>query len=148
MQPSILFAMGLVALAGAALALQAPLNAGLGRSLGSPFAAGMVTFMVSTLIMIVINIGNGAIGTLLRAGSVPWWAWLGGFLGPLYMMAVILSVPRIGVLTTFATLVAGQVFGAMLLDAVGAFGVPVQPLSLTRIAAVVFVSAGVYLSRL
>jgi bacterial/archaeal transporter family-2 protein len=52
------------------------------------------------------------------------------------------------VVTTFAALILGQMAAAMRPDATGAFGVPVQPVTLTRLSAAGLVAAGVVPSRL
>jgi transporter family-2 protein len=56
-------------------------------------------------------------------------------------------VPKLGVVTTFTALILGQMIAALLIDAVGAFGVPIQPVTWQRIVAVVMVCIGVILSR-
>jgi len=47
-----------------------------------------------------------------------------------------------------AAMILGQLVAALLLDAVGAFGHPVQEMTWQRELAVVLVTAGVILSRL
>jgi len=147
MQLNTLLAFLFVVVAGIALAVQAPLNANMGRIIGGPYAATLVTFVVSTFIILIMNAYSGSLENMARVIELPWWAWLGGVAGPVYMMAVITSVPRLGVLTTFSTLVAGQVAAAVALDSIGAFGAPLQPLSLSRVFAVLLVCSGVYMSR-
>jgi transporter family-2 protein len=57
-------------------------------------------------------------------------------------------VPRLGVVTMIAALILGQLVGAIILDAVGAFGLPVKEIGWQRIVAVALVAGGVILSRL
>ena len=57
------------------------------------------------------------------------------------------SVPVLGVLTTTAALILGQMVGAMVLDYIGAFGIAARDLSWTRLTAALLVGAGVILSR-
>ena len=64
------------------------------------------------------------------------------------MVASIWSVAILGVVTMIAALILGQLVAALLLDASGAFGLPVKEISLTRIGAVALVAAGLVLSRL
>jgi bacterial/archaeal transporter family-2 protein len=52
-----------------------------------------------------------------------------------------------GVVTTVAALILGQMTAALVLDRLGLFGLPVQELSVTRLAAAGLVAAGVVLSR-
>lgn len=83
-----------------------------------------------------------------RLATVPLWQWAGGLLGAYYVWSVIWGVPALGVVTAMAALILGQMAGALVLDATGAFGMPVQPVSLTRILAVLMVAGGLVLSRL
>ncbi len=73
---------------------------------------------------------------------------LGGFLGAFYVWAVVWGVPQMGVVTTVAALILGQMVAALALDRLGLFGLPVQALSATRLAAAGLVAAGVVLSRM
>ncbi|RGP35233.1 DMT family transporter [Pseudotabrizicola alkalilacus] len=132
---------------GIAIAVQAPLNGALGRTLGAALPAAAVSFAVGFIALMVLSfatVGN----PFGRLGAVPLWQWAGGLLGAYYVWSVIWGVPTLGVVTAMAALILGQMAGALMLDAVGAFGVPVQPISLTRILAVVMVAGGLVLSRL
>jgi bacterial/archaeal transporter family-2 protein len=80
-------------------------------------------------------------------GQAPGWQLLGGFLGAFYVWAVVWGVPQMGVVTTVAALILGQMTAALVLDRLGLFGLPVQELSVTRLAAAGLVAAGVVLSR-
>jgi transporter family-2 protein len=58
------------------------------------------------------------------------------------------SVPHIGVLTAMGGVILGQMLGALVLDNIGAFGLPIHPVSPARIAAVLMIGGGLFLSRL
>ncbi|MDR7125681.1 DMT family transporter [Pseudotabrizicola sp. 4114] len=136
-----------ILLGGVAIAVQAPLNGALGRTLGAALPAAAVSFAVGFVALIVLSfatVGN----PFGRLGAVPLWQWGGGLVGAYYVWSVIWGVPTLGVVTAMAALILGQMAGALMLDAVGAFGVPVQPVSLTRILAVMMVAGGLVLSRL
>jgi bacterial/archaeal transporter family-2 protein len=136
-----------IVLAGVALATQAPLNAALARTLETPVAAAAVSFGVGFAVLTLVTLAVDGPGPFQRLAQAPWWQWAGGFLGAFYVWAVIFGVPQAGVLTTFAALILGQMTAAIVLDATGAFGVPVHEVSLTRIAAAALVAGGVVLSR-
>jgi transporter family-2 protein len=136
-----------ILLGGVAIAVQAPLNGALGRTLGAALPAASVSFGVGFVALMVLSYAT--LGTpFARLGSVAPWQWLGGLLGAYYVWSVIWGVPTLGVVTAMAALILGQMAGALVLDAVGAFGVAAQPISLTRVLSVVLVAAGVVLSRL
>lgn len=147
MSPTFFFGLLAVALGGAAIATQAPINARLGAQLGDPVAAAAASFLVGFVVLGGLTALRGLPeGSAITAG--PWWVWVGGALGAFYVWASIWSVGTLGVLTLVAALVFGQLAAALILDAIGAFGLAPKPVSWTRVAAVLLVGAGLVLSRL
>ena len=56
----------------------------------------------------------GAEITVVEPG--PWWMYLGGVLGVMFITTASWAVPRYGVLVFALTSIAGQLLGALLLD--------------------------------
>lgn len=146
MNPALL-AMVAVVIGGAATALQAPTNARLATAVGSPVNAAFVSFAVGAAAL-------GLVAALLRTQpdlaavhALPPWAWLGGLYGTVFVVAAAWGVPRLGVAATITLMVSGQLALSLLLDHFGALGVPRQPLSLSRVAGIFLVIAGVVLVR-
>ena len=142
-----LVAMILMAVAGAAIAVQAPLNSALARSIDSWIAAATVSFLVGTVVLLVFTALSGEMGGLLRAATVPRWLLLGGVLGAFYIWVAVTSVSVLGVLTTTTLLILGQITASIILDSTGAFGIAPRDISLPRIIAAAMVAGGVVLSR-
>ncbi|WP_210530212.1 DMT family transporter [Rubellimicrobium arenae] len=140
-------AMGVLVTAGAAMAVQAPVNASLGRSIGASVPAAAVSFGTGCLILTVIALVLGQGGGFLALGRAAPWQFLGGALGALYVWGAIWSVGSLGVVTMIAAVILGQMLGAMTLDATGALGLDVRELSPTRLLAVAMVAGGLVLSR-
>lgn len=63
----------------------------------------------------------------LRGRRLPWWAVIGGLGGALFILSQGLAVERLGVAVFGMTFLAGQVVGAILLDALGATGIRRRP---------------------
>jgi len=141
------FLLFLAVLGGVALAVQAPLNAALARSISSPVAAAALSFGGGVLILTAITLVSTGTAPLVAATRVPFWQLLGGALGAFYVWAVVTAVPSLGVVTVIAALILGQVTAALLLDATGAFGLAVQAITWQRLLAVGLVTAGLVLSR-
>ena len=142
-----LVAVLLVLIGGAAFATQAPINAALARVLGNGLAAATVSFGVgfAALLLITLVSGGGhAFGGLGRAAP---WMLVGGALGAFTVFSTLTGVPALGVVTTVAGLVLGQLLAASLLDLSGAFGLPVHAITPQRVIAVVLVASGLVLSR-
>ncbi len=147
MTATYLFALLAIAIGGAAIATQAPINARLAAGIGDPVAAAAISFGVGFIVLALVTVLRSGVPDMSQAGALPWWVWIGGALGAIYVWAAVWSVGTLGVLTMVAALIFGQLAAALVLDAIGAFGVPVKEISLTRIAAVVLVAAGLILSR-
>ncbi|HMQ93949.1 MAG TPA: DMT family transporter [Amaricoccus sp.] len=145
---NVLAALAVVSVGGVAVAVQAPVNSALSRAIGNNLFAATISFGVGFVLLLALSTVRGAVPTLGDLRVAPWWGWLGGVLGALYVWSAIYSVPKLGVVTMIATLILGQLVGAIVLDAVGAFGLPVKEIGWQRILAIVMVAGGVILSRL
>lgn len=142
------WAVAAVALGGVAIAVQAPINAALGRGLGAAVPAAAVSFGVGFLVLLTVSLLQGQGGAYLRLSSVPSWTLAGGFLGAWYVFATVWGVSSLGVLTLVSAMVFGQMAAALVIDATGALGMAVREVTPTRIAAAGMVLGGLVLSRL
>ena len=137
-----------VALGGVAIAVQAPINAALGRGLGGPVPAATVSFGVGFRVLLAVSLVPGQGGAYLKLPSVPLWTLAGGLLGAWYVFAAVWGVSTLGVVTLVAALVFGQMAAALMIDATGILGMAVREITPTRIAAAGMVLGGLVLSRL
>jgi transporter family-2 protein len=137
----------LALLAGAVLPVQGGVNGLLRQDLGAPFAVGAVSFFVATLAMA----GGLLLAMAFRqprpklAGvlGMPWWGWLGGFAGAVYVTIVFTAIPVIGTAAAVGLTVAGQQVASVFVDCYGWFRLPKRPVSGLRLAGVLLVLAGV-----
>jgi transporter family-2 protein len=139
--------LALVALViGIALPLQAGINAELRVWLGHPLQAALVSFTAGTLALFVLiltmRVGFAPAMPLARA---PWWIWIGGLLGALYVSMTVILAPRLGAATMLGAVMAGQLIGSLLMDHYGLVGYPIRAISLERIAGATLLLAGVLL---
>ncbi|WP_024119809.1 DMT family transporter [Thermus thermophilus] len=135
----------LVFLAGALLPVQAGINGELARHLGHPLRASLVSFLVGSLFLFLLvqRLAPGAWGGVEK---VPFWAWLGGIGGALYVWSIVALAPRLGALISFALLVAGQMAASMALEALGLL-YPARPVTFLRLLGVLLLVLGVVLIR-
>src|SRR5664279_2811779 len=77
--------------AGGLVALQAPINAGLGKSTGS-LPAALVSFAVGTVALAAIVVLTGKAGGVTSTGDVSWYYLVGGLLGAVYVTNALLTV--------------------------------------------------------
>lgn len=134
----------LTATAGGLVALQAPINAGLGRSTGG-LPAALVSFSVGSLCLAAIVVLSGKAGGLGDLGGVPWYYLLGGVLGAAYVANALVAVAAIGAGGVAAATVTGQLTASVVVDRLGLFGLDQVPLSFARVAGIALLLAGTYL---
>ena len=137
-----------VALGGVAIAVQAPINAALGRGLGAPVPAAAVSFAVGFAALLAVSLLQGQGPAYLKLSQMPVWTLTGGLLGAWYVFVSVWGVASLGVVTLVAALMFGQMAGALFIDATGALGMAVREITPTRIAAAGMVLGGFILSRL
>tara|TARA_R110002124_G_scaffold11687_4_gene55874 strand:+ start:3490 stop:3936 length:447 start_codon:yes stop_codon:yes gene_type:complete len=142
-----LFAMIAVVFGGAATALQAPTNAKMMTAVGSPVNAAFVSFAVGTAALGILAVVLQTRPDMVASRNLPWYAWIGGLYGAIFVVAAAWGVPKLGVATTITLMVTGQLLLSLVLDHFGVMGVPKQPLNLGRVAGVTLVLAGVLLVR-
>jgi len=134
----------LTALVGGLIALQPPINAGLGRATGN-LPAALVSFAVGTLLLALIVGLTGKAGGLSSTFDVRWYYLIGGMLGAAYVTIALIAVSSIGAGGVAAATITGQLATAVIIDRLGILGLEETPLSATRIAGVVLLLAGTYL---
>jgi len=134
--------------AGACLPTQAAINAQLRMAVGSPGAAAAISFGIGTVVLALYTVvSGGPTPTWSSIQSAPWWTWVGGALGAVYVISALVIAQRLGTLVLVGALIAGQMLASMALDHIGAFGLPVHPLTGQRIAGAFLVATGVLLIR-
>lgn len=137
-------------LAGAFIAIQAPINSQLSKGLGLPVAAAAFSFLSGAVVLGIVSV----MITRLQDISLDWRApapWLfvaGGVLGGAYVTSAIILTPRLGAAALMAFLVTGQLLAGMMIDRVGFLGVAFREISMGRIAGAVLLLAGALMIRL
>ncbi|MDD2867120.1 DMT family transporter [Neomegalonema sp.] len=140
-------AMFFVVLAGACISIQAPINAALGRAVQSPLVAAAISFGVGFALLGLAAVASGDGRGFSTALRQDWRLWLGGVLGAFYVWTIVWTLPRMGALTAICALALGQMLAALLLDRLGAFGMPVREITTPRLLAAAMVAGGLALSR-
>ncbi|MCB0519980.1 MAG: DMT family transporter [Lewinellaceae bacterium] len=147
MKPILVFIL-LAVVSGAVLPIQASLNAKMGRAVGDPVYAALISFVVGSVGLFLYVLANKTdLSQISQAGSVDWPVWTAGLLGAFYVAAVIVLVPKIGAALTFGLVVTGQLGLSLLLDHYGLLGLPVHAINWQRVAGVLLIVGGVWLIR-
>jgi transporter family-2 protein len=134
---------------GMLVAFQPLANAVLARALGSAYGAAAISIFVAALgaVVLIAITGRGEI-TRATLTSVPWWVYLAGFVGTLFVAGGVVIAPVTGALLFFICVVAGQLLGATIADHFGLFGVDVRTVSLPRLVGLALVIGGAAVAQL
>jgi transporter family-2 protein len=136
----------LVAIAiGGVLTLQPGLNAEVARRVGNPFGAGVISIFVSFAVAVALFLSARQNVTWGAALSMPWYLWLGGTIGVIFVVGTLWLAPILGAAVLFVCMIAGQMIAATLADAIGFGGYQAQAFDPWRIAGIGLVLAGVWI---
>ncbi|MEO6798264.1 MAG: DMT family transporter [Candidatus Dormibacter sp.] len=138
----------LIIVGGVALPVQAGVNAQLAGRTGDAIRAALISFVVGALGLAIVALIRGGSGpgltTLVR---IPWWLWIGGLLGGMYVFFTIVSAPKLGAATLVAAGVTGQAIASIALDNFGWAGFVRHPVTPGRLAGMALLLLGLILVR-
>ena len=134
-------------IAGSFLPLQAGVNARLAQFVGGPVRASLISFFIGTLCLaLVVALFYRSGGH--RAGQAPWWAWIGGALGAVFVTSSVVVPIRIGAAAFFGIVVAAQLVTSVLADQFGWLAFEQRSVTPLRLVGVALLVAGAVLVRL
>lgn len=135
--------------AGILLPLQAVLNAKMGRTIGDPIYASLISFVIGSVVLLIyILIAKVNLSSIDQATHSHWSVWLAGVMGAFYVSAVIILTPKLGAALTFGLVIAGQLSIAVILDHYGWLGLPVHLFNWYRMGGIIFITVGVVIIRI
>jgi bacterial/archaeal transporter family-2 protein len=133
------------AFAGGLVAMQAPINSGLGKTIGSLPAASF-SFAIGLVALVGITLVSGeGFGRLGDVGGLSWYYLIGGLLGAVYVTTVLISVRTLGAGGVTAATIAGQLTMSVVIDQLGILGLAQRQLTPGRVLGVALLAVGVYL---
>jgi bacterial/archaeal transporter family-2 protein len=126
------------------LPIQFGINAQLASWIGSPLRATFVSFVVGAAVLLVATLlfARGVSGGR-ELGAAPWWIWVGGFLGAVYVLGSVVTAPKLGAAALFAFILAGQAIASLTVDHFGWVGFEEAPITPGRLVGMALVAAGV-----
>jgi bacterial/archaeal transporter family-2 protein len=132
--------------AGTLIPLQAGINASLRAQIGSPYYATLISVLVSSLsIGVLCLVMRFPVPAMSSMAHCPWWQWIGGIVGVVYIFAVLVLAPKLGATALVASIVAGQLICSLLMDQFGLVGFAQHSMNIGRVAGVILLFAGVVL---
>ena len=142
-----IFAMLYAALAGALTNVQVGADLKLFRGLQNPALTAMVILLSGFIVVAAALLSWSIIGGVRLPGrdelaAIPWWAWAGGALQGLTVLAVFLTAGRTGAAVFSALTVTGGAICSLMLDQFGLLGFDQHPLSWSRVIGVTLLIGG------
>jgi bacterial/archaeal transporter family-2 protein len=133
---------------GAGVAAQSVINSRLRFILGTPIWAAAAQFIVGLLLLLLLAAATRQPAPVVTGlGRAPWWIWTGGVFGATFIVVTIVLTGKIGATLTLASIIVGQLIGALVVDHYGLFGGTVIRLTPLRVTGVGLLLLGVTLIR-
>mmetsp|Transcript_64343 Transcript_64343/g.119605 ORF Transcript_64343/g.119605 Transcript_64343/m.119605 type:complete len:384 (-) Transcript_64343:221-1372(-) len=138
----------MAATAGTCLVTQNGINTNLRLNVinDEPFQASLISFSIGmAAISTVAVVHRPRLGpTTMRKAR--WYSYMGGVLGPVYILAALLLAERLGFAAYQLCVISGQLVSALVCDSIGFLGLKKMQPSLLRIAAVICTFVGAALT--
>ena len=136
-------------LVGGLMPIQAVLNTRLGKQIGGPLMGSLMSFSVGLICLLILNIATNPSDLLQLKPSAtsPWYLWIGGLLGAIFVGYITWVNQSQGVALTFALVVSGQIFVSLLIDHYGMLGYDVRTITLEKLIGAVLIIAGIILIK-
>jgi bacterial/archaeal transporter family-2 protein len=135
----------LTAVVGGLIALQAPINSTLGKSIGT-LQAATVSFLIGTVVLATLALtAGGGFGDLGEVRHISALYLIGGLLGAAYVSTVLVTVRTLGAGGVTAATISGQLTMSLVIDQLGILGVEKQPIDAAKVIGVVLLAAGTFL---
>ncbi|PIB34720.1 hypothetical protein BFP72_04500 [Reichenbachiella sp. 5M10] len=145
MNQYILYLLALVG--GIFLAAQGGLNAHLGVWLRHPLLASVVAFVSSSVFAVLMTlVGVKTYPTIDQLKEVPIYLWFaGGFCSVVGISLYYYTIPKLGVSTMISFGLCGQLIFAVIAGHFGWLSLPIEPISMKRIAGLLAMMGGIFL---
>lgn len=137
----------LMLVAGIGVPIMASLNAQLGARIGSPGVAAVILFAVGLVAATILVIATTGLAPFARVPGQPPYLLLGGLLVVFYVFTVTSIAPRFGIGNAIFCVLIGQLISAAAIDHFGLIGATPRPLDGMRIAGLLLMAAGVFLTQ-
>lgn len=125
---------------------QAIINSRLGKLSGNPVFAAVVSFTGGTLALgIILLFWSRGIPKMPVGVHIPWYLYIGGLLGAVYVTTALTLVPKIGTANFIAATIVGQLMMSMLIDHLGLMGIEKNPINISKVAGAILLIGGMLL---
>ncbi len=133
---------------GALIPIQSAANVSAAKYLGDISYAVLLSFVVGLiLISVYIIIKRPVMSPDVLSVNFPKYILLGGCISAIYTIAITYLSPKLGVGNALFTILFGQIVVSLLVDHFGVMGVLKQEITPSKIAGMLLILTGVYLTK-
>ena len=132
---------------GIAMTIQTAINSQLREYLYSPLQAALFSFLVGTIVLaFMVFFQSAEKPDFASFAQIPWYLWLGWFLGVYAISISIYTAPKLGFLSLSGLIIFGQILMSMVFDHFGLLGTEKTPINWQRLLGGVVIFIGVLLT--
>ncbi|CBL91576.1 membrane protein [Leuconostoc gasicomitatum] len=134
---------------GALSAIQQAINGRLGYLLGSAVASAVISFIIGTVIILIFILVREphSLAKAVPLKTKPFWLFIGGILGSLFVFSTTFLVPKVGAGMTVTLGLTGSILGSMVVSQFGLWQSPKQQVTRIQIGGILFMILGVVLIK-
>lgn len=133
--------------AGAGIPLVGVLNSGLTKSVGNPFAATTIMFVVAMVVALGITLTVYGLPPVSQLVSAPPINYTSGLLIGFYALSATVIIPRFGTASFIAYILIAQLVTSACVDQFGLFGMMRRPIDLPRFIGLAVIVAGIVIMQ-
>lgn len=130
-------------LAGAGIPLIGTLNSGVARSVGNPFTATAIVFLIGFAVASAIALPLFGAPTGAQLAGAPPIGYAAGLLMSFYVLSATLVIPRMGAASFVAFILIAQLFTSAVVDQFRLFGLTRRPVDALRLAGLAVIVGGI-----
>ena len=130
-------------MAGAGIPLIGVLNSGVARSVGNPFAATTVMFVIAAIFALGFTLSLYGYPTVAQLGSAPPISYGAGLLIGFYGLSATIIIPRLGAASFIAFILIAQLLTSAIVDQYGLFGMARRPTDVIKLVGLAVIVAGI-----
>lgn len=127
---------------GVILTIHLTMNAQVGVILKNSKMGNAIFWTIGAITAIIIGLTAWDAEVFTRLKEVPAWLLTAGVMGAALVFGIAWTIPQIGAGSAVVLMIAGQIITGMIVSHYGAFGSPVEPVSLLKIFGAILLIGG------
>jgi transporter family-2 protein len=128
---------------GVILTIHLTMNAQVGVIIKNAKIGNAVFWTIGAITAIIIGFSSFDSEALVRVKEVPLWLLTAGAMGAALVFGIAWTMPQIGAGSAVVLMIAGQIITGLVVSHFGAFGSPVEPVSMMKIIGALLLIGGV-----